>query len=219
MIIYFSIARTLTRNELKFRLARLCLGATIYVLWRERNKKMFANAEADDVGWFKMIKLLVRDKAVEFSKISRSAENEAIADRWGLPRCMFKQWLGGAGRGPRETLFSNVCFALQGLFGWRLKANRIWILVVNLVLLYGLWLLFPKLLGCTLLPSAEDPVLLLEKVWSSSSFRSCSFREGSPCFLAKLGAFFYFLNWYGLVSFREFYDFYVLPGVFLRLCS
>lgn len=61
------------------------------MLWRERNKKMFANEEADDVGSSKMIKLLVRDKAVEFSKISRSAENEAIADRWGLPRCMFKQ--------------------------------------------------------------------------------------------------------------------------------
>lgn len=68
---------------------KLCLGATVYEIWRERNKRSFSNESRDKDVIVAKIKKMVRDKAFELTKVKDSYENRRCAGRWCLPNYIF----------------------------------------------------------------------------------------------------------------------------------
>lgn len=68
---------------------KLCLGATVYEIWRERNKRSFSNESRDKDVIVAKIKKMVRDKAFELTKVQDSSENRRCAGRWCLPNYIF----------------------------------------------------------------------------------------------------------------------------------
>ena len=84
------LARIWKGKSLKFTLGRLCLGATVYWIWRERNSRSFRGDHKDSFTIIDAIKSVVRDKALDLRNVTASYSNRKLANDWGLPRSIFK---------------------------------------------------------------------------------------------------------------------------------
>lgn len=74
---------------LKFLLRKLCLGVTVYWVWRERNSRVFGGDSHSSTAIVTNIKNVVRDRALEFRKIKPTFGSRKMADNWGLPTMIF----------------------------------------------------------------------------------------------------------------------------------
>lgn len=72
-------------NKLKYVLEKLCFGATIYWLWRERNSRVFGGKCSDAMIIVNLIKTITRERAMDLRKIKKSLANRRLASWWRLP--------------------------------------------------------------------------------------------------------------------------------------
>lgn len=72
-------------NKLKYRLGKLCLGASIYYIWRERNNRRFGGEWNCGDTITLQIKNITRTRALEFTKIDKSMCNRRLMEQWGIP--------------------------------------------------------------------------------------------------------------------------------------
>ncbi|KAI8535796.1 hypothetical protein RHMOL_Rhmol10G0201900 [Rhododendron molle] len=76
-------------KSLRDTIYKLSLAASIYVLWRERNLRIFQNKSRDVNGVTSEIFNSVRAKASSWSTIKFSAHNRQICDTWLLDSSIF----------------------------------------------------------------------------------------------------------------------------------
>lgn len=84
------LAHSWKENKLKFLLGKLSLGATVYLVWRERNNRLLGGECKDALTIHNSIKMMVREKAMKLNKIKRNSFNMRLAKKWGLPMSIFK---------------------------------------------------------------------------------------------------------------------------------
>lgn len=77
-------------NKLKFAIGKLCLGATIYWIWREMNSRIFGGECRDKSNIIHSIKCVVRERAMGIQNFRFSHTNWVVADTWSLPQTIFK---------------------------------------------------------------------------------------------------------------------------------
>lgn len=84
-------ARRWKKHNLQNIICKLCLIATIYYRWRERNNIPFHNGRISLGRVILQIKEIVQERASFLNKIKKSYESEDLASKWGLPCCIFKE--------------------------------------------------------------------------------------------------------------------------------
>ncbi|XP_031281863.1 uncharacterized protein LOC116140357 [Pistacia vera] len=78
------------KNKLKYSIGKLSLGAAIYSIWRERNSRIFGGECKDAHTLYNSIKNVVRERAMDLSKIIKNTYNRRLAEKLGLPMSIFK---------------------------------------------------------------------------------------------------------------------------------
>lgn len=77
-------------DNLKNIISKLCLGAMVYLIWKERNQICFGKGRSSKEKIIAIIKECVRERASDLSNIEKTKENKGLALNWNLPRCIFK---------------------------------------------------------------------------------------------------------------------------------
>lgn len=87
-------------RNLKNTMGNLCIGATVYAIWKERNNRIFSRGGIPKKRIKDNVRRMTRDKGAKFTNIGFSREAENIACTWGLPCCIFKPNIAYLSRNP-----------------------------------------------------------------------------------------------------------------------
>jgi hypothetical protein len=77
-------AAELQGKGLKASLGRLCLGATVYHLWKQRNDLLHCNKPRTEEAILKQIRWDVRSRVMAKGRFKCSGTNLEIIHRWNL---------------------------------------------------------------------------------------------------------------------------------------
>lgn len=77
-------------DNLKNTMCKLIFGATVYMIWKERNNVCFGKGSTTKERIVATTKEIVCERAACLKNVKLSKENEETALAWGLPNCIFK---------------------------------------------------------------------------------------------------------------------------------
>lgn len=122
-------AREWKRNKLKHVMGKLRLGATTYIIQRERNNRIFSRGMQSKECIKENIRRLVGDKRTQLTNAQPSWSNGRIARKQDLPMCIFKQALQHAQEHVQDVVQEEVFFSIKGSIFQLLCLEPCWRLV------------------------------------------------------------------------------------------